>query len=263
MENGERMVKRFVLAAVMTFVGVSTLSAQTKYSSHTQMRTVNSGDQMSAMIGAAMSQVYPPEGVDQTVYLGDLGMRVEVKQAMAGMPAGTVLITKADGTRFGMDPAAKTFWKIAAVSPDALAALGVQPNIKVSKTGQFETIAGMKAEKVIITVKIQLPGVDPANLPPGMPAELGLTMTVWMTDALKAPKGQSAVDLGALSGMAGGALKELAGDGRLTVKSLIQGFGMELETTTRDYGPTTLTPAMLAVPEGFKEIPQPQPKIGG
>jgi len=121
----------------------------------------------------------------------------------------------------------------------------------------------MKAEKVVITVSIPLPGVDPANPPPGVPATLGLTMTIWMTDALKAPKGQSSVDLGALSGMAGGALKELAGDGRLTVKSLIQGFGMELATTTKDYNPATLTPAMFAVPEGFKEIPQPQPKIGG
>jgi hypothetical protein len=201
--------------------------------------------------------------VDQTVYMAEQGMRTEIKQAMAGMPAGTVLITTADGSKFGFDPAAKTFWKVAKAAPDALAALGAQPSIKVNKTGEFEAVNGMKAEKIVVTISIPLPGIDPANLPPGFPSELGLTMTAWMTDAVKAPKSQSALDLGALSGMAGGALKELANDGRFTVKTLMQGFGIELETTTKDITTADAPASMFVVPDGFKEVPQPQPRIGG
>ena len=256
-------MKRCVSALAMMLVLVAPLSAELKYTSHTQVRTASGGDQISAMMGSMMAQAYPAEGVDQTVYMGDQGTRTEVKQAMAGMPAGTVLITKADGTKFGFDPAAKTFWKVAAVSPNALGALGAQPSVKVSKTGQFETVNDMKAEKIVVTISIPLPGIDPANLPPGFPSELGLTMTAWLTDAVKAPKSQSALDLGALGGLAGGALKELAGDGRFAVKTLMQGLGIEMETTTKDFSTVTVPVSMFVVPEGFKEIPAPQAKIGG
>jgi hypothetical protein len=257
------MVKRGVSALAMVVVLVAPPSAELKYSSHTQMRSGTSGDQLSAMAGGMMGQLYPVEGVDETVYVGDRGMRVEARQARLGMPAGAVLVTRADGSKFGIDPAAKTFWKVAPAAPDVMASLGAKTDVTLNKTGQFETIDGMRAEKVVITVSMPLPGIDPARLPPGFPAALTATMTAWLTDAIKAPRNVPAEELGVLDRFAAGALTELAKDGRFALKSVTEAFGLVVETTRSDFSTVDVPASMFEVPDGFKEIAAPQARIGG
>ena len=254
------------IASVLLLVGLMfnpPAAAGLKYTVHMEVRQAANApqDPMSQMMANVMGNIFPPGGIDQAVSVSEKGVRTEQRQAFSGMPAGTVLVTKADGSGVGMDPAAKTFWKQPNATDAAANALaqmgGAKPDVKVKKTGEFETIDGMKAERVNVSLGLPLP-IDPSQVPPGFPTQLSVTMDVWLTDAVKSPIAGSATTNEMLSKLLPdqSALKDL-NDGRFMLKQIMNMFGLELVTTVKDVVKADVADTLFDVPKDFKEVPPP------
>lgn len=254
-----KTVRTLLVAAVLAFVAAVPLSADTKYSIHIDARPAPGGakDPLSQMAGGMLVQMFPAGGLDQSIITGERGTRAEQKQAFAGVKAGTITLIRPDGTIIVVEPASKTFWKQPATSAAVSEALGgAKPDVKVTKRGEFETINGMKAEHLTLVMAMKIPGLEAAQLPPGMALDLSLTCDVWLTDAIKAPGGDASLVGGLLKQFGLGDVKEL-GDGRLMVKGVLSALGLEIVMTTGPITSEDVPASMFDVPADYKEVPAP------
>ena len=255
------MVKKLstlIVALVFVLAARTPLFAELKYTVHMEARPAanGGGDPIAQMMAGMLAQIFPPGGIDQVVIDGgEKGTRTEQKQAFATIKAGTVTLVRPDGSVVMFDPSTKTYWKQASMADAAAAALGgATPNIKLVKRGDFETINGMKAERLQYEIMLQIPGVDPA-----MAAQLGdmtMRLSVWQTDAIKTSATSTSL-MGTLLkqfGMAG--VKELA-DGRVMVKGIVTMFGTEIVTTTSGFTNEPAPAGSFDVPADYKEVPSP------
>jgi len=208
--------------------------------------------QMNAMMAPMMMQVFPSGGLDQTVTIGEKATRTEQRQPFAGLPAGAVTILRPDGSSVVLDAAARTFWKLRAAGDGAglFQQLGLKPEIKVAKTGQFETIEGMRSEKVTVTISISEGGMPP----------IALVMDVWLTDAIKAPTANAEAAAGMLAkfGLADANALKALNDGRFMLKQVMTMFGVEIVTTVKDVTKPEVSDALFEVPGDYKEIAPPR-----
>jgi len=256
------ILKAFAGSLVLVAVMATPPAAGLTYSIHQEVRqgAAASQDPMASLVGPAIMQMYPPGGLDQSVSVADRGMRVEQKQVFGGAPAGAVTLTRPDGTAVVMDPAAKTFWKqpTAAAAAEMMQQLGLKPEIKVTKTGQFETIEGMRAELVSVTVGMSMPGADPAQVSPGL-GQMSMGLDLWVTDAIKSPVGTAAMSDALLAKFAMADIKGLKdlNDGRFMLKQVMKMFGLEIVTTVKNISKADVPDALLEVPKDFREITPP------
>ncbi len=257
-------MKKFVVAIVAAAAFSAPLrAAEIKYTMHMEAKAAANAasDPMSAMVGGMLTQMFPPGGLDQMVLVGDKGMRSEQKQDMGPIKAGSVILIKPDGTQYVLDPIAKTYYKTPPM-PAEMAGMMAQMNPKVTlgKMGVFETIDGMKCERVTMTMSMAIPGIDPSQLPPGMPAELTMVMDMWLADSVKVPASAGAGSMGMVKQFGFDQLpelKKLAGDGRLPVKTVMSMFGVEMIMTVKDVKNEAADPSLFEIPKDYKEVPPP------
>jgi hypothetical protein len=248
------------LAAVLA-CATPALAGELKYTMHIEAKAAASGanDPMSQMAGGMISQMFPPGGIDQIVTAGEKGMRSEQKQEFAGMKAGAVMLIKPDGTQYVLDPAAKTYYKMP-VMPAEMAAM-FKPKVGATKTGVFETIDGMKCERVTMNMTMPIPGIDPSQLPPGMPAELPIVFEMWLSDAVKLPAGAGGAAMSGLVKQFGldqlPELKKLGADPRLPVKTVLSLFGVDMVMTAKDIKTESAASDFFDIPKDYKEVPAP------
>ena len=135
---------------------------------------------MLAMMGDSVMKQLVPEGAADIVYLlGEKGARIEFLQAAMGQAAGTINLARPDGTLIVMNPKEKTYWQttseatLAAMQTAGIAA----PEVTAKRTGQFETVAGVKCEVVTFDWKMSIPIPEAArkSLPPDFPTTLSMT----------------------------------------------------------------------------------------
>jgi hypothetical protein len=247
--------------AALTLVGLIAAAPSTglKYTVHMEARPGERTpqDQMAALLGPMMVQVFPAGGLDQVITIGEKATRTEQRQAFAGLPAGAVTISRSDGSSTVLDPAARTFWKPAPASGADAASLfqqlGLKPEIKVAKTGLFETIEGMRAEKVAVTIWLPAPNA------------MSMSMDLWFTDAIQSPavRGESPISMLAKFGLADmNSMKDL-NDGRFMLKQVLSMFGVEIVTTVKDVTKPDVAETLFEVPGDFKEIAPPRGAGGG
>lgn len=258
------MAKKLIGALVVVLGLVAPLrAAELKYTMHMEAKPAANAanDPMSAMAGGMIGQMFPAGGIDQMVIAGEKGVRSEQKQAFAGMKAGTIVLIKPDGAQYILDPAAKTYWKQPAMPAEATQMMAqMNPKVTVGKRGEFETIDGMKCEHLVMNMSMALPGVDPAQLPPGMPTELTMKYDVWLTDAVKMPAAASAMSMGMLKQFGFDQmpeLKSLSSDGRMMIKGVMSMFGMELTMVSAGITTAPAAPELFEIPKDFKEVPAP------
>jgi hypothetical protein len=258
------MAKKMVLALVAAVAFSAPLrAAELKYTIHMEARAAAGAatDPMSAMAGGMISQMFPAGGIDQVVIVGDKGMRSEQKQEFAGVKAGQVTLLRTDGTQYVLDPAAKTYYKMPAVPAEMAAMMAqMQPKVTMGKTGVFETIDGVKCEKLTMTMTMPIPGIDPSQLPPGMPTELSMVLDMWMSEAVKLPASAGAAGMGMVKQFGFDQLPELkkmSEDRRLPVKMVMSMFGIEMVMTTKDIKSEAADPALFEIPKDYKEVPPP------
>src|SRR5688572_2243711 len=132
------MIRKALLSAAVAAVFVAPLSAELKYTVRMELKksaTPAQADPRMEMLGGVVTQMMVPGGsVESTFTIGDRGTRVEWNKPMPGIPAGGVMLQQPDGSAVVIDPAAKTFYKLAV---DQLAQL--QAGIKVTLTKTAET----------------------------------------------------------------------------------------------------------------------------
>jgi hypothetical protein len=200
--------------------------------------------------------IAPPGGLDTTITVGARGMRVDYPVAYLMIPAGGSMITRPDGSIVVLDPAAKTYWKMAGLSASTAAA-GVKPTVEVKRTGTFATIAGLQAEHATVTIHAALPVSVGAGMP-GLPSELVITGEAWLSDRYKQYSGLTSSLVGG-TGVLGLNPENMGG---FLVRALLRGelFGpQELETVVTHLVEITAPANYFDIPAGFTEVQPPAP----
>jgi hypothetical protein len=259
------MAKKLVVSVVafLALAASPATAGELKYTMHMEAKPAAnaSNDPMSAMAGGMIGQMFPAGGIDQVVIAGDKGMRSEQKQEFGGMKAGTIMLVKPDGTQYVLDTTAKTYYKMPQMPAEVAGMLAqMNPKITVGKTGVFETIDGMKCEHVSMTMTMAIPGIDPSQLPPGMPTELSMAMDMWLSDAVKVPVSASSASMAIVKQFGLDQmpeLKKMSGDGRLPVKTVMSMFGIEMTMTAKDIKNEAAAAELFEIPKDYKEVPPP------
>ena len=175
-------MKRILVALCLVTLVSARLSAELKYMLHMEVKKTDApaaqgSNPMIGMMGDAMMKQMVPDGAADIVYLiGEKGSRIEFMQAAMGQAAGTVNLGRPDGTLIVMNPKEKTYWQTSSQAAMAsMKAAGITPpEVKATRTGKFETVAGVKCEVVAFDWKMALPIPEAvrASLPPDFPLEL-------------------------------------------------------------------------------------------
>lgn len=232
---------------------------------------------MGDMMGAMFDELFGgADGVESVMYIHEDGRtRVEYAKTFAGMPPGTVVLTRTDGSSVGYDPKAGTWWKM--VDPDAgdpmMAEMLAQmkPTVSVKKSGRKEEIAGLSAEHATMTVRMPIPlppGVDFSQLPPELaamiPKEIVVEGDTWLSE--KHAKYAKAAMVAMSAGPLGQFGLDEMGDALsgLTLKQTMRISmmpGIELETLVLKVSEEATPAGAFDLPTGLKEVPMPTPAI--
>lgn len=270
---------RRMFASVLVLAAlVAPLSAELKVTSKMSVRPVPGAapatDMMSQMMGPMMLQMFGgADGVESvTVSHEDGRTRTEYKTGFMGMPAGSVVIMRADGTSVGFDLKGGTWWKIpglADMPPEAAEMMAqMKPEITTKKTGQFETIAGQRAEKVTLSMRmpIPMPAEVPAEMRAMLPEAFIFEGDTWIASSFA--KYSKAISKAMTTGaMAQFGFDKLMNDLQgLPVKQVMRMnmlAGYEMETLVLSIVEEDTPDSLFDLPTGLKEIPMPTPQIGG
>jgi len=273
------MMRRYVLAFVLIALVSAPLSAELKFTSKMTARAVAGAapagnDMMAAMVGPMLLQMYGgPEGVEMTATIHEDGrMRTDYASSFAGMPVGAVVLMRPDGSAVGYDPAAKTWWKMTdpGANPEMAAMMAqMKPVVTTKRTGEFATVAGLKAERVTMVMTMPIP-MPPGseNLPPEImamiPKEIRIDGDMWQAPVYaKYTKGMTkALSQGPMAAM--GIDKLMEGAEGFTVRQVMRMSmlaGYEMETVVTRVAEEDVPDTVFDLPTGFKEIPMPTPVI--
>lgn len=248
------------LLAVLAVAAPAT-AAELKYTMHVEAKAaaVVPTDPMSAMAGGMISEMFPPGGIDQLVIAGERGVRSVQQQEFGGIKAGTIALIKPDGTQYIIDPSTRTYSKQSPVPEDVTAMMAqMKPRVTMGERGTFETLDGKKCERIVMNMSMALPGVDPAQLPPGMPGEITMTYTMWLTDEVKMPTTGASLSTSVLKQFGFDQmpeLKKLTGDGRMMMKGVMSMFGVEMIMTSTGVTTESVAADLFEIPAGYKEVP--------
>ena len=245
-------IRTLATVAILTLAGVAPLHAELKYTLRMEVKKSTAkpaatADPALAGLGMMVVDMLLPGGsVELAVITGERGTRIEPSKAFAGLPAGSVVLVRPDGSIVGFDPATKTFWK--SPPPDAG---GFQA--KTRRTGEFSTLAGERVERVSFQINLPLGSAVKTTSP------ITLEGDAWVAERFK--KYSSAK----FSGMTGAlSLFQLADLG-LSLRQVIRGQILgdrEIEALVSKVAEEAVAASLFDVPAGFKEVPGPG-KIGG
>lgn len=256
MVNLMKLLKRCLCLAGVVLALTAPLGAELRYTmkiesqKNTEPVTTASNPLMAMIAGLLSSTLAPAGGLEITVTMGEQGSRVEYDKAYLVVPAGGVTLVRPDGSMVVLDPASKTYWRMA--RPDLSM---VKPEVSVTRTGQKSTFAGVEAERATLAIKVPLPLPAGSQVPPGLPTEFVVNGEAWIADQYKNYAKMSA----GLAGLISLGLEKLASEG-LPMKSVLRGemFGdQQIESVITSIGEVTLPPGSYEIPAGFTEVPAP------
>jgi hypothetical protein len=262
-------------AVVLVAVASAPLSAELKITSKMVVRPVAgaapAGDMMSQMMAPMMIEMFGgTAGIEMVTVIAEDGRtRVEYKGSFAGMPAGTVMLMKLDGTSVGYDPKAGTWWKmpdLADLPPEAADLMAqMKPEITMKRTGEMETIAGLRAERSAITMRMPIPlPPEAAGAPPEIlamiPQEIRMDGDMWIAPTFRkySKAVAKALTQGPMAQM--GFDKLMEGAEGMVVKQVMRMSllaGHEMETVMLAAVEEAMPATTFELPAGLKEIPMP------
>jgi hypothetical protein len=250
-------VRRMLTAALIFAIAASPVAAEIRYTTHIETRKAEATqpvDPMMGMIGAMLASRFPTGDMKMTV--GDAGTRVEFANALGPVPAGGIMLMRSGSTVI-LNPADHTYWT--ARPPAATLSGANAPAITTKRTGEAETIAGLRTERVAFGLSMPLPLPPGVQLPPGLPTTFTLDGDMWVADQFKA----YASSLNAIANtlFPGIGLGGLAQDGlvvRQVTRSPMFG-GNELVFTVSDVVEGPVTAELFQIPADYKEVPMPAP----
>ena len=257
------MLKQVAMAIIVMVAIAVPARADLHYTMHTEARQITTADPVNPMFGMAsdilMRTMFPDGATDTTYWISDKGVRVELTKATAFAPAGAVFLQLVDGTMLVLNPNEHTYWKLnlPAMTPTILMAMTrLNPQAAVVHTGEFDTIAGVRAEHITSTMTMELP-LPPTGmpLPPGMPTSIATTTDSWNSDqyASYAALAKSTANMMGLGGLIpeGFMLKNVMRN------SMMPGFEIESVVTSNSEEPAPAD--AFDIPADYKEIVAPMP----
>ena len=194
-----------------------------------------------------------------TTTIGERASRFEYDKAYTIIPAGGVLLVATDGTMTVLNPAERTYWKMS--KPAGLGANAAAPVVKVDRTGAFETIAGVRAERATIDIRVPLP-LPPGMQMPGLPADVAVSGETWLADQFKKYAAMSASVTSMMGSLGPDALTAAGFPMRSIMRSELFG-NQEIESVVTSIGEVTSPAGTFDVPSGFKEVAPPPLGIPG
>jgi hypothetical protein len=232
-------MKHFIITIIVLTSSTSVVHADLRYTTHVEVRLtpVSTGSNPGFTQIATLLQAIAPAG-DSCTYLSRDAARVE-----ASMGMGSVILFRQDGPVM-LDPATRTYWRMPALR--AISATAAAAPATFRRTGEFSTILGLRAERVVFTTSLPLPVAIA-----GFPSMLTMEGELWVANAHTAyAKSLSRVlDLAMASGAPEGFVL------RQTMRNVQ--FGYEIEFMVTDVAETPVPTTMFAVPEGYREVSAP------
>jgi hypothetical protein len=267
-------MRKYFAAVVVLALCTAPLRAELKVTAKMAARQVANApagnDMIAAMIGPMVAQTYGgAEGIEMNVTVHEDGrVRTDYGASFLGMPAGSVVILRADGTSVGFDPRTQTWWKMVDPLADPKAAemlAQAKPEVSTKRTGEFATVAGLKAEHVSLAMQMVVPlPASAAQFPPQLlamiPKEIKADGHLWVSPAY--PKFARGMTRAFVQGplLAIGLDKPVHDLKEVIVRfvmnvSLLAGW--ELETVASKIVEEDVPDTVFDVPAGYKEIPMP------
>lgn len=215
--------------------------------------------------GAPGGMPFGPKGPIEMIWSTQDGVvRTEMLADMPGMPKGSVTLRKVgDASMYVINPAEQTYYIVKGGGPTRMPP---PTSVNVKRTGEFETIAGHRAEKVLLEARVPVPlpyGMQP---PPGVPTDMQINGEIWTTDAFgDRPEYQLVLDElnkigGFMPGPSAGKEIKFPLKMRLTMTMMM---AMEVVSTVTAISEEKLPADQFVVPPaGFKEVQPPFPYPG-
>lgn len=255
-------MRKAVAAVFLVAVVSAPLSAELKYTMRMDMKKSDAAaapaNPMLAMVGEQMMKQILPGGSTEMVYtIGEKGTRIEFSQAAMGQAAGAINIAKPDGTLYVLDPQNKTYWKTSSEAAAAqMKANGMTPEVTVKKTGQSDTVAGVKCDIVSFDWKMALPIPEQAraSLPPDFPTTLTMTGDSCTTSDYAKYAAFVARGAGTMLSTMG---FDKVSQGGLIVRQTMQMMGYEMKSIVTQISESAADPSLFDVPADYKEVPAP------
>jgi hypothetical protein len=258
-------MKHIIAAFCLVLTVSARLSAELKYTMHMEMKKTDAApsqpvNPLLATMGAAVMKQIVPDGTADIVYLiGEKGARAEFTKAAMGQPAGSINLARPDGVLIVMNPTAKTYWKTTSQAGlTAMQAAGVPaPEVTAKRTGQFETISGVKCEVVQFDWKMPLPIPEAAreSMPADFPA--AITMNGDSCTATDQYQKYAEVALKAVSGMMTVMGFDKIAQGGLILRQTMSMMGMEMRSTVTQISEEAAPEGAFEIPADYKEVPMP------
>lgn len=255
-----------IAAALLLVAGASApLAAELKYTMHMDVRKSEAPapaatNPMIKMIGDMMTQkLVPAGGADMIYTLGEKGARVEFVQAAMGQPAGGVTITKPDGTLLILNPAEKTYWKTTMEAAAAqIKAAGLSPEATVKRTGEFETVSGVKCERITfdMTMALPIPEAARASMPPDFPSTLAMSGDGCITTDQYQKYAEIASKSRTMDFLATLGMDKLM-KGGIMLRQKVVFVGNDMISTVTRIGEEDAPASLFEVPADYKEVPAP------
>ena len=260
------MITRLVAALVFAALAVVPLSADLKYVSRLTARPSTvplpppTNPMFTMLGGIVVGAIVPTGGVRMTVTIGERGTRIEYDQAYLLVPAGGAMLIQPDGSGVVINPADRTYWKVAKMTTGFMGG-ALNPDVRITPTGESAVVAGLRANQSSMAVRVPLPLPSEGGLP-GMPNELSVTGDIWLAPQFaRYAKMMPAM----ANGLAAFGMDTLNAEG-LPVRVVLRGemfAGQEIETVVTSISELTAPASVFAVPSDYKEVPQPaMPGIG-
>jgi hypothetical protein len=204
-----------------------------------------------------------PEGsAEVTTWVTAQGSRVEFTNATMMVAAGTVLLFVAGELSVMLNPRDRSYSKMSMPTPQTVSPqmqelmAKMKPDLTVTRTGEYMTIAGFEAEHVTLTStqNISLPGGRP--LAPGIASTINSNVDLWVAHQYDAYATRPVPMLASMT--------PFPAQG-FTMRSVVRSSlmtGFEIETVVTKIVEEPAPADAFQIPADYKEVPSPVPAVG-
>ena len=233
-------MKRILLAASFVATATPVAHADLRYTTRVEVRMTpvpTASDPAFAAVGAMLRTLMPPG--DSRTFVRGSAVRIE----QGNGASATVVLMRPDGTVI-LDSNTQTYWRSPSLSALVTGAASA-PQATFRRTGEFATIMGLRAERILLTLPMRLP-VTP---PPGVPTVMTMDGEMWLAGAFTAYTKAVAQATGVT----------LAGPRDLPEGMVLRQvmrnahFGYEVEYVVTDFAEAPLAAALFEVPDAYRE----------
>jgi hypothetical protein len=158
-----------------------------------------------------------------------------------------------------LNPKDQTYWKASmATVGSAMQAAGLTPQVTSSRTGEVETVAGVKCERSTFTMKMDLP-IPPAaraSLGADFPSSLDLAGDTCLTTDQFQNYAQMAAKTQATGMLAAMGIDKLP-QGGIALRQTVRVGGVELRSAVTEIAEEPGPEGAFEIPAGYKEVPPP------